>query len=62
MKFLIILGLVAYILYKVGGLFFRAGEASQQYRNQPRKPEEPKKDKRNGTIKGGDYVDYEEVK
>lgn len=62
MKFLIILGLVAYILYKVGGLFFRAGAASQQYRNQPRKPEEPKKDKRNGTIKGGDYVDYEEVK
>ncbi|UXE66217.1 MAG: hypothetical protein KA713_17445 [Chryseotalea sp. WA131a] len=63
MKFLIILGLVAYILYKVGGLFFRAGAASQQYRNQqPRKPEGPKKDKRNGTIKGGDYVDYEEVK
>ena len=63
MKFLIILGLVAYILYKVGGLFFRAGAAYQQYRNQqPRKPEEPKKDKRNGTIKGGDYVDYEEVK
>jgi hypothetical protein len=68
MKFLIILGLIAYIFYKVGGLFFRAGAASQQTRTQYRKPESndtqaaPKKDKRNGTIKGGDYIDYEEVK
>jgi hypothetical protein len=71
MKFLIILGLIAYIFYKVGGLFFRAGAASQQTRSQYRKPENnaadasPKKEKRNGTngtIKGGDYIDYEEVK
>lgn len=68
MKFLIILGLIAYIFYKVGGLFFRAGAASQQTRTQYRKPEgndaqaAPKKEKRNGGIKGGDYVDYEEVK
>jgi hypothetical protein len=67
MKFLIILGLIAYIFYKVGGLFFRAGAASQN-RTQYRKPENsdaqasPKKEKRNGTIKGGDYIDYEEVK
>jgi hypothetical protein len=67
MKFLIILGLIAYIFYKVGGLFFRAGAASQN-RTQYRKPEAnnpdtaPKKEKRNGTIKGGDYIDYEEVK
>ncbi len=67
MKFLIILGLIAYIFYKVGGLFFRAGAASQN-RTQYRKPEEnntqasPKKEKRNGGIKGGDYIDYEEVK
>jgi hypothetical protein len=67
MKFLIILGLIAYIFYKVGGLFFRAGAASQN-RTQYRKPENnvadpsPKKEKRNGSIKGGDYVDYEEVK
>jgi hypothetical protein len=62
MKFLIILGLVSYILYKVGGVFFRMGAASQHFRNQPGKPEAPKKEKRNGSIKGGDYVDYEEVK
>jgi hypothetical protein len=68
MKFLIIVGIVAYIIYKVGGLFFRAGAASQQTRTHYRNPEanptahSPKKEKRNGGIKGGDYVDYEEVK
>jgi hypothetical protein len=70
MKFLIVIGIIAYIIYKVGGLFFRAGAASQQGRTQYRNPESnstnqshpPKKEKRNGGIKGGDYVDYEEVK
>lgn len=38
MRFLIILGLIGYVLYKVGGLFFRAGAASQQSKFQPRKP------------------------
>lgn len=67
MKFFIILGLVAYVIYKVGGLFFRAGAASQQSRFQQRRPpgdinvNTPPK-KKSGTIKGGDYVDYEEVK
>ena len=70
MRFLIILALVGYVLYKVGGLFFRAGAASQQSRFQQRRPPEggdinvnsaPKKNK-GGHIKGGDYVDYEEVK
>ena len=67
-RFLLILGLVSYILYKVGGLFFRAGAASQQPRQQPRPPQgkvnvdsAPKKNK-DGSIKGGDYIDYEEVK
>jgi hypothetical protein len=70
MKFLIVIGIIAYIIYKVGGLFFRAGAASQQGRAQYRNPEsnsthqsqQSKKEKRNGGIKGGDYVDYEEVK
>ena len=65
-KFLIALGLIGYVLFKIGGLFFRAGAASQNRnyppRNPPTRPEEPKKDKTNGTIKGGDYIDYEEVK
>lgn len=65
-KFLLALGLIAYVLYKVGGVFFRAGAASQQYR----KPQDtasnvnanPVKEKKTGNIKGGEYVDYEEVK
>ncbi|MFM8914609.1 MAG: hypothetical protein ACKOE6_17075 [Flammeovirgaceae bacterium] len=70
LKFLIVVGLITYLVYKIGGMFFRAGAASQHYRNaQQRKPEgsmnadaAANKNKRNGTIKGGDYVDYEEVK
>ncbi len=68
-KLLIILALVLYILSKVGGFFFRAGAASQQNRNfQQRKPDggvnvdSPSKKEKRGGIKGGDYVDYEEVK
>ena len=66
-KVLLSLGIIAYVFYKIGGLFFRAGAASQQSRTQYRKPEntqstDAKKEKRNGTIKGGDYIDYEEVK
>ena len=68
LKLLIILALAVYILSKIGGFFFRIGAASQNRNSQTRKPEgsmnvdsNPKKDKR-GTIKGGDYVDYEEVK
>ena len=65
-RFLLIISIVGYIFYKVGGLFFRAGAASQQFRSQERKninPDQPsKKDKKGNAIKGGDYVDYEEVK
>lgn len=65
-RFLLIFGLIAYVLYKVGGLFFRAGAASQNRNYPPRTPqprdEQSKKGNKNGTIKGGDYIDYEEVK
>jgi len=67
LKLLIILALSIYVISKVSGFFFRVGAASQN-RNQQRKPDgsihvdsSQKKDKR-GNIKGGDYVDYEEVK
>jgi hypothetical protein len=66
-RFLLILALVGYVLYKVGGFFFKVGAASQQPRPQ-RRPQgnahvdsTPKKDK-DGHIKGGEYIDYEEVK
>ncbi len=67
-KFLFLLILISYVLSKLSGMF-RASSGPQQNKNyQQRKPEgsihvdtTPKKEKR-GDIKGGDYVDYEEVK
>ena len=66
-RLLIIISIVGYVFYKVGGVFFRAGAASQQFRpNDPRRninvDQPPKKDKKGSAIKGGDYVDYEDVK
>jgi hypothetical protein len=66
-KFLIILGIIAYLIFKIGGFFFKAGAASQQFREQSRRPQnnvptDRAKDKPDGHIKGGEYVDYEEVK
>ena len=65
-KFLIITTLVLYLVYKVGSLFFKAGAAAQQLRNQQKKAfdgdsnKNPKKPKTNS--KPGEYIDYEEVK
>ncbi len=61
------MALILYIVYKIGGFFFKAGAASQQYRQQGRRPQDTvnknsDSPKRNGHIKGGEYVDYEEVK
>ena len=63
LKFLIITSLVLYLIYKVGSLFFKAGAASQQLRNQQRRTfEGDDKKNRKGNSKPGDYIDYEEVK
>ncbi|MDW3196737.1 MAG: DUF4834 domain-containing protein [Cytophagales bacterium] len=75
-KFLLIVFFISYILYKVGGFFFKiltlGGSAQRPQRNQP--PKRPpgtnlnvdyapdKKKKGGGDFKGGEYVDYEEVK
>jgi hypothetical protein len=65
-RLLLIISIVGYVFYKVGGMFFRAGAASQQFRPDERKnvnvDPPAKKEKKSGAIKGGDYVDYEEVK
>ena len=65
-RFLIIVGLISYVLFKVGGFFFRMGAHSQSRTQPPRQPQadfqQPKKEKKGGAIKGGEYVDYEEVK
>jgi hypothetical protein len=61
LRFLIILGLIVYVFYKIGKFFFRAGAAAQElkdFKQQRRTPPQAKKSKLNG----GDYVDYEEVK
>lgn len=65
-KFLLIVGITAYILYKVGSFLFRIGAASQSFRNN----ETPGNINGNGTSKkgpkspkiSGEYIDYEEVK
>ncbi|NJN28895.1 MAG: hypothetical protein HC819_24465 [Cyclobacteriaceae bacterium] len=66
MRFWIIIGLVTYVLYKIGSFFFRAGAASQTRFQQPRPPagemNANASKKKSGTVKGGDYIDYEEVK
>lgn len=70
MRLLIILGLIGYVLYKFGSIFFRAGASSQQDRFQQRRPQNgsvnvdsaPDRPAKSGKIKGGEYVDYEEVK
>jgi hypothetical protein len=59
MKYILILALLFYVFYKVTSFFFKAGVASGQNRKQA---PEAKKSRPNGNIKGGDYIDYEEVK
>ncbi len=66
LRFLLIFALVAYVVYKIASFFFRAGAASRQFRDQ--------RGNANGTMngrgrrkegsgfKGGEYIDYEEVK
>lgn len=62
-KFILIVALVSYVVYKIGSFFFRAGAAAQQFRDRQRAPRNEQKSNRNrGTIRGGEYIDYEEVK
>jgi hypothetical protein len=69
-KFLLIMALIVYILSKVGGFFFKVGAASQQRQYQQPRPSDgsihvdtpPKKAKKSAGLKGGEYIDYEEVK
>jgi hypothetical protein len=65
-KFLILTALVLYLVYKVGSLFFRAGAATQQFRNQQQKRSFEGNDRdqknRKGNSKPGEYIDFEEIK
>jgi len=63
LKFLVIASVVLYLVYKLGSLFFKAGAASQQLRNQQRQSFDANtKQKRKDDSKPGEYIDYEEVK
>lgn len=66
LKFLLIIAVITYVLYKLGSFLFKVGAASQQFRNnQPpgningngRGAKTGKKPKISG-----EYIDYEEVK
>lgn len=61
-KFLLIIFVICYVLYKVGTFFFKIGAASQQMNRNRQQNSTTKKEPSSGKIKGGDYVDYEEVK
>lgn len=63
------MGIIIYIVYKIGSFFFRAGAASQQLRNfedqQRRTADQSKRSAqktKKSNVNGGDYIDYEEVK
>jgi hypothetical protein len=60
-RFLLIVGIIGYLFYKIASFFFKVGAASQQMRQQQNRQQASKKPQ-SGKIKGGDYVDYEEVK
>lgn len=65
-RILLILSLILYVLYKFG--FFRG--LSEGLQNPNRRPPNsnvnvdgmPEKEKKRTNIKGGEYIDYEEVK
>ena len=64
-RFLLILGLILYAVYKIGSLFFRAGAASQQFRNNQQRANfdsSNAQQKKKPANKAGEYIDYEEVK
>lgn len=64
-KYLLVLGLIFYVLYKIGKFFFKAGAASQQVRHYERMQQQAnaaRKAEKKRAHKLGEYVDYEEIK
>ena len=61
LRFLLILALVTYILYKIGTFLFKLGAASQQLRNNQHGNLNRDKNKKKHKVTG-EYIDYEEVK
>jgi hypothetical protein len=62
-RFLLFVGIIGYLLYKLGSFFFKIGAASQQMRDRNvNNPPDQASKKNKSKIKGGEYVDYEDVK
>lgn len=63
LKFLLIVGIAVYVLYKVGSFLFKIGAASQQFRDNQASGnfDHNTKSKKKPKITG-EYIDYEEVK
>ena len=64
-RFLLILAIITYVLYKAGSFLFKLGEASQQLRNNQsanlKGNGQGDKNKKKPKVTG-EYVDYEDVK
>lgn len=62
LKFLLILFIAGYVLYKIGSFFYRAGVITQKMREEQGQNRTKKSaSKKSGKIKDGEYVDYEDV-
>lgn len=67
-KFLLIIILVFYAIYRIGGFFFRVfsagyqGHESGNHRSQGQTQEDRNPPKSKKPFEGGEYIDYEEVK
>lgn len=63
LRFFVIFALLGYVLYKIGSFFFRIGAVSQEIKNFKQNGQPPRKaTTQSSKVKGGEYVDYEEVK
>lgn len=67
LRYLLIFSLIFYVLYKLG--FFRSISSGYSEKDTRRPPNSnlnvdnvPPKEKKKSDFKGGDYVDYEEIK
>ena len=67
LRYLLIFSLIFYVLYKLG--FFRSLSSGYAEKDTRRPPNSnlnvdnvPPKEKKKSDFKGGDYVDYEDVK
>jgi len=67
LRYLLIFSLIFYVLYKLG--FFRSLSSGYSEKETKRPPNSnlnvdnvPPKEKKKSDFKGGDYVDYEEIR